>query len=577
MMTFKPLLAVLLTLPLVACATVPPGEDTVTIGIAAFNDFHGSLEPPKLAVPVRDGAGGMVTVPAGGAAWMASALDDVRSRYRHHLTVSAGDMFGASQLTSALHLDEPTIAAMNRMGLDYAAVGNHEFNRGTRELQRMQQGGCAKHTVLEPCLLEPFAGARFRFLAASTRLPDGSTLFPATALHRFGKGRRQVRVGVIGLTLEGTPLLVSPDGIAGLTFADEAETINALVPQLRREGADAVVVLIHEGGRQAAGQADPNACDGLSGAITGIVEALAPGVDAVVSGHTHAAYVCAREGAPLLTSAGFHGTLVTEIALEIDPRKGRVVRRSAVNRVVQSEGFTGPRGPVVPSDVAPRLPPRADIAALVARYAVAAQAQAQRPVGRLAGPATRDETQRMLGGPLGNLIADSQLAATRSAGAAIALMNPFGIRAALIPAADGTVTFGDLYRVQPFGNRVVTLSMTGAQLKAALEQGFDDIGPDQALSPSAGLTYRFDRSRPVGDRIVDLSFNGAPLDPARVLRVTVNSFLAFGGDGFSVFATMPERVTGPGDTAAFEAWFRDTPMREVPLEARVQPHSIAGK
>ena len=570
------LLTLLLSLSLAACASVPDKAATVTVGIAAFNDFHGSLEPPKLTVPVQ-GTEGTMAVPAGGAAWMASALDDVRSRYRHHLTVSAGDMIGASQLASSLHLDEPTIAAMNRMGLDYAAVGNHEFDRGTAELQRMQQGGCAKHTTREPCLIEPFAGARFRFLAASSRLPDGSTLFPATALHRFGKGRNAVQVGVIGLTLEGTPMLVSPDGIAGLSFADEAETINALVPQLRRQGADAVVVLIHEGGRQAAGQADPNACEGLSGEIVAIAEALVPGVDAVVSGHTHAAYVCAREGAPLLTSAGFYGTLVTEIALEIDPRAGRVVRRSAVNRVVQSEGFAGPRGPVAASDAAPRLPPRADIAALVARYAEAAKVQAQRPVGRLAGPATRDAALRLLGGPIGNLIADSQLAATRGAGAQVALMNPFGIRAPLVPGADGAVTFGDLYRVQPFGNQVVTLSMTGAELKAALEQGFDNIGPDQALSPSAGLTYRFDRTRAVGDRIVDLMFEGEALDPARTLRVTVNGFLALGGDGFSVFARMPGRVTGPTDIEAFEAWFRDVSIREVPLQARVEPYSTTRK
>ncbi|HMO67500.1 MAG TPA: bifunctional metallophosphatase/5'-nucleotidase [Novosphingobium sp.] len=577
MIAFKRLLAALIALPLAACATVPQDSGTVTVGLAAFNDFHGSLEPPKLALSLPDGAGGTVAVPAGGAAWMASALDDVRARYQHHLTVSAGDMIGASQLASSLYLDEPTIAAMNRMGLDYAAVGNHEFDRGAAELQRMQAGGCAKYTPREPCLLEPFAGARFRFLAASTRLPDGSTLFPATAIHRFGKGRRAVRVGLIGLTLAGTPLLVSPEGIAGLTFADEAETINALVPKLKRAGADAVVVLIHEGGRQAAGQADPNACEGLSGAITGIVERLVPGVDAVVSGHTHAAYVCAREGAPLLTSAGLYGAMVTEIALEIDPRASRVVSRRAVNRVVQSEGFTGPRGAVAPSDAAPRLPPRADIAALVSRYAQGAEAQARRPVGRLSGPATRDEALRMLGGTIGNLIADGQLAATRAAGAEIALMNPFGIRAPLVPAADGTVTFGDLYRVQPFGNQVVTLSMTGAELKAALEQGFDDLGPDQALSPSAGLTYGFDPSRPVGDRIVDLAFNGAPLDPARVLRVTVNGFLALGGDGFSVFAGMPDRVTGPTDIEAFEAWFRHAPLREVPQEERVLPYSTTRK
>ena len=198
--------------------------------------------------------------------------------------------------------------------------------------------------------------------------------------------------------------------------------------------------------------------------------------------------------------------------------------------------------------------------AYVQTYVDASKAFAQKPAGHLAEPAS--------GRALGQLIADSQLEATRGAGAQIALMNPFGVRTGLVPGEGGVVRFGDLYSVQPFGNTLVTQTMTGAELKAVLEQGFDDNGPVQALTPSAGLTYRFDRQRPIGERVVDLALDGKPIDLAASYRVTTNNFLAQGGDSFTLFAKQRDAVTGGVDLDAMQAWLEAVPLRAVPKDDR---------
>ena len=348
------------------------------------------------------------------------------------------------------------------------------------------------------------------------------------------------------------------------------------MPRLKAQGADAIVVLIHEGGKTS-GHSDPDGCDALGGAIRGIVARLRPGVDLIVSGHTHWAYVCDYAAIDpahplLLTSAGLYGELVTDIALAIDPAAHKVVGRHAHNLIVQSAPYTSAHGAVANTDLYPRFAPRADVAAYVKRYVDASKVFAQRPIGKLSGPAAKGEgADSNIGATLGNLVADSQLAATRGAGAQIAFMNPFGIRAPLVPAADGTVTFGDLYQVQPFGNALVTESLTGAEIKAVLEQGFDTNGPEQVLAPSAGFAFRFDRSRTVGERVVEMTLDGKPIDPAARYRVTVNAFLALGGDAFTVFLNKPDAVTGPNDLDAFESWIKAVPVRSVPQDVRAAP------
>ena len=554
-------------LPLVAaCATFGTTGTAapVTVGIIAINDFHGSLESPHQSVPAPDGKGGTVRVPAGGAAYLASAIDTVRAKYSYHLTVSAGDLISASQLAASIYLDEPTVGVANRFGLDFNAVGNHEFDRGRNELLRMQRGGCAQLTARKPCQVEQFAGAKFQFLSASTLTENGQTLFPAYGIRTFGKGRNAVRIGVIGLTLKGTSDLVTPGGIKGLTFADEAQSINALVPVLKAKGADAIVVLIHQGGQQD-NPNEPSGCAGFTGDIRPILDALDPRVDLVVSGHTHKSYVCnygdLNAGHPvLLTSAGVYGEEVTDITLQIDPAAHRVVSKHAVNVIVQSGSYTGALGPVSPTTIYPQFTPRADVAGYVQTYVDASQTFAQKPAGHLAGPAS--------GKALGQLIADSQLAATRSVGAYIALMNPFGVRTGLVPGEGGLVRFGDLYAVQPFGNTLVTQTMTGAEIKAVLEQGFDTTGPNQALAPSAGFTYHYDLSRTIGDRVSDLMLDGKPLDPAVSYGVTTNNFLAQGGDSFTLLAKQRNAVIGGVDLDAMQAWLEAVPLRAVPSEDR---------
>ena len=551
---------------LAACATVGPtaAPGPVTVGIVAINDFHGALESPRQSVPAPDGKGGTVRVPAGGAAYLASAIDTVRAKYPHHLTVSAGDLISASQLASSIYLDEPTVGVANRFGLDFNAVGNHEFDRGRYELLRLQRGGCAQLTPRKPCQVEQFGGAKFQFLSASTLTESGQTLFPAYAIRTFGKGRGKVRIGIIGLTLKGTSDLVTPGGIKGLTFMDEAQSINALVPVLKAKGADAILVLIHQGGAQDKPD-DPSGCSGFTGDIRPILDALDPRVDLVVSGHTHKSYVCnygnLNPAHPvLLTSAGVYGEEVTDIMLQIDPLAHRVVSKRAVNVIVQSGSYTGALGPVNPTPIYPQFAPRADIAGYVQTYVDASKVFAQKPAGHLAGPAS--------GKALGQLIADSQLAASRNAGAQIAFMNPFGVRTGLVPGEGGLVKFGDLYAVQPFGNTLITQTMTGAEIKAMLEQGFDTNGPNQALAPSAGLTYRYDLSRPIGDRVLDLVLDGKPLDPAASYRITTNNFLAQGGDSFTLLAKQRDAVIGGVDLDAMEAWLEAVPLRAVPSEDR---------
>ena len=576
----KKLLLAFAVLTLPGCASTRMANEEVApvdIRIIGINDFHGHLDPPRAATETLNAAGEKVRIPSGGVAYLASAIDSLKADAPNNVVVAAGDLIGASPLSSSLFLDEPSIIAMGMVGLEFNAVGNHEFDRGTEELLRMQSGGCEKFTQSEPCRIDkPFPGAKFRMLAANTKKADGSTLFPPFALKNFGKGKTQVTVGFIGITLEGTANLVSAGRIKGISFADEADTANALIPKLKAAGADVIVVLVHEGVNNSGDINNPR-CDGVSGTLFPILDRLDPEVDLVVSGHTHQSYVCdyghINPSRPiLLTSAGSRGQVVTGIDLKVDARNGKVLSKTARNVVVQSEAFSNARGEVPLVEGFPVFAPRTDLAALASRYREAAKAEANRVVGTLAGAATRDrgKTGESI---LGNLIADAQLAATADAengGAQIAFMNPDGIRADVLPGADGNITFGTVFAAQPFGNTLVTKTLTGKQIIGILEQQLNNPDWYRILSPSSGFRFGYDLSRPIGQRVVFATLNGTPLGENQTYRVAVSDFLSNGGDGFSLFKEGANPAVGPTDLEALMAWLSRGETTALPTLDRIE-------
>ena len=551
-MSHRKICIALLAALLGACAAAPPRATApVVVKVLAINDFHGNLLPPLGGIRIKDTAdpAKTVNVPAGGAAQMASAVAELRRKNANHIFVAAGDLIGASPLLSALFHDEPTIESLNLMGLEVSAVGNHEFDHGSAELLRMQSGGC--HPVHGCRGPQPFAGAKFKYLAASTVVQaSGKTLFPAVHVKHF----EGVPVAFIGLTLKDTPTIVVPTGVIGLTFRDEAQTVNELVPQLRAQGFEAIVVLIHEGGLPSG---DYNECPGISGPIVDIVNKLDKAVDLVVSGHTHRAYTCRIDGR-LVTSADRFGTIVSEIDLVLDPKSGDVISAAANNVIVRGDRFA----------------PDASQTRLIAAYQQLAAPLAKRVVARLPGVLARDENPAGES-RIGQVIADAQLAATRGAergGAQLALMNPGGVRAALAPSSAGEVRYEDLFAVQPFYNNLVTLTLSGAQLLRVLEEQWLNQPRPRILQVSNGLRYTWDASRPAGQRVVpgSVQLDGTLLDPAANYRVTVNSFLSGGGDNFQTLKLGRDSRTGMMDVDAFEAYLASQPALPREMPQRIQ-------
>jgi 5'-nucleotidase len=530
------LIAVLvLLLATVGSAGAKP-SGTLSVQILALNDFHGNLLPPT-------GSSGRVgTIDAGGVEYLATHISNLRAFNPNTVVVSAGDMIGASPLLSALFHDEPTIEAFNQMGLDFNAVGNHEFDEGVYELIRMQEGGC--HPV-DGCLDgDDFGGAQFRYLAANvTWQKNDKPIFPAYKTKTFAG----THIAFIGMTLEGTPSIVTPSGISELNFKDEADTVNALIPELKKKGIESIVVLIHEGGQPAS--FDYNGCAGVSGPIIDIVERFDDEVDVVISGHTHQPYNCTIDG-KLVTSAFSFGRLVTKVDLTIDRKTGEVTSKLANNQIVSRD---------VPKD--PFL------TALIAKYNAIAAPLANRVIGSITAAISRT-TNPAGESALGDVIADGQLAATADpalGGAVIAFMNPGGIRADLsYPSSsagegDGNVTYGEMFTVQPFGNSMVTMTLTGVQIERLLEEQFAPCtaGANRILQVSAGFTYTWSASGGSCAKVdpATIMLNGVVIDPAASYRVTVNSFLADGGDSFPILVQGTDRLGGAVDTDAFEAYF----------------------
>ncbi|WP_299539602.1 bifunctional UDP-sugar hydrolase/5'-nucleotidase [uncultured Streptomyces sp.] len=542
---------------------------TVDVQLLSFNDLHGNLEPPSGssgAVSETQADGTVKSVPAGGVEYLASSLRTARKGNPYSITAAGGDMIGASPLLSGLFHDEPTIEALNGLDLDVTAVGNHEFDEGVDELTRMQKGGC--HPV-EGCYEEgkEFGGADFPYLAANvTSEKTGKpVLKPYTVWKKNG-----VKIGFIGVTLEGTPGIVTANGVKGLKFHDEIETVNKYAKELDRQGVKSIVALIHEGGAPASTSYNydcdsPAAGAGISGPILDIAKGITPKVDALVTGHTHQAYVCTvpdPAGKPrMVTSAASFGKLYTDTTLTYDRRTDDIVRTS-----VQSANH------VVSRDQAKAT----DMTALIARWNALAAPIASRPQGFISAD-INGRGSTALEKPLGDLIADAQLeglAPADKGGAQFALMNPGGIRADLVYAATGSegagvVTYGEAFAVQPFTNMMNVIDLTGAQVITALQQqvsGSNEASP-KILQISEGLTYTLDLTKTGAARVVvdTIKLNGAAIDPAATYRVAMNEFLAGGGDGFAALGQGTNKLVGPSDLDLFNAYLTAHSTAAAPL------------
>ncbi len=531
-----------------------PSPEPIHVQVLAFNDFHGNLEEPsgsngRITAPASDG--GTMTVNAGGAAYLAHHLQKLREENPNQtVVVSAGDLIGASPLVSGIFHDEPTIEVMNMMGLDINSVGNHEFDEGATELLRMQNGGC--HPVDGCQASTSFTGAKFKFLAANvfTDVATRKTLLPAYDIREF----QGAKVAFIGMTLEGTPLIVTPTGVAGLTFQDEADTVNALIPELKAQGVEAIVVVIHEGG--IVPMTDYNGCPGISGPIKDIVERLDDEVDVIASGHTHLAYNCVIDG-KRVTSAASNGRLVTDIDMVLDPVSRDVVEVTARNVIVTRDSGSNADVDAFVKQTVSKAAPLRD------RVIGNTPSELKAPVRPLPAGATGEST-------LGNVVADGMLAATSAperGGAVIAMQNPGGVRA---DVNAGDITYGEVFTVQPFANNLVTLTLTGAQIETLLEQQFQPAGTS-ILQVSQGFAFTWKASGPAGDKVdpASITLHGTPIDPAANYRVTVNNFMAAGGDGLAVLTQGKDPLTGVIDLDALDAYTRVNNPLTVPALGRV--------
>ena len=562
-------LAAAVLVPVVASTPAAAGAagkggnpNLTTVQILSFNDYHGHLE-------ASDGKLSAIVDPSqtavGGAEYLATNLAALRATASgKSLTVAAGDLIGGSPFLSGIFHDEPSVESLNAMHLDVSAVGNHEFDEGTAELLRMQNGACHPSAG---CYFPdaPYAGADFQWLAANVvRKDNGRTLLPATSI----KVVDGVRIGFIGMTLEATPSLVNPSGVATVDFKDEVQTANAQARLLKKQGVKAIVVLLHEGGYQAG---DLGACQGISDPIAQIATTMTPEVDLIVSGHTHQAYICSipdPAGNPrLVTSAADYGRAITETSLVINRRSGEVVRdrTTAVNHLSTR---------AVPADPTQT--------AIIAKWNTLAGPIKNTPVGSVAASITGDSSgNRGIETPMGDLVADAMLWATAGpkGGAQIAFMNIGGVRASLLypqsiaGEGDGVVTYGEAYAVTPFGNVVLSLDLTGDQIRQVLEQQYQPIPargsrPMLALGVSEGFTYTWDATQPQGSRVVpgSMKLGGVAIEMGKTYRVGVQNFLADGGDSFTAFTQGTNRLGAGEDLTVFVDYLRSHPGLTAPAD-----------
>ena len=594
-------MAVFSGLGLTACSsnnsTPEPPPPPFVVKMIGFNDYHGNLQSPG-TFGVNTAVAAADRPPVGGADFVAAHVARLKSQNPLSVVVGAGDSIGATPLISALFLDEPSVETLNRIGLEFNAVGNHEFDKGATELLRLQNGGCkAQNGVTDPGSCKgatvgtpvPFEGAKFKWLAANVvATATGRTLLPAYGTKTFNG----VQVAFIGMTLKATPTIVTPSGVAGLEFRDEAQTVNALIPELRAQGIEAIVVLVHEGGFQTGSLSDINGCEGaLAGsAIADIVKRLDNAVDLVVSGHTHAAYNCRLPNAtgrtiPVSSSSAF-GRVLTDMDVTIDPVTKDITAATVTNRLV------------VRND--PTLTADAKVASIVAAYNGLVSPLANSVIGSITRELGNGASDAACNIPAGDLIADSQLAATQPAAfgqAVIAFMNRGGVRSPgflftqSVAEGDGNITYGEAFTVQPFGNSLVTMTLTAQDIKDVLEQQFAGCRGQSATAtrimiPSTGFKYIWDGSKACDARVRNVTLTtgasteqlvdaaGKVLNPAKTYRVTVNNFMATGGDGFTTFLKGQNLLGGAQDIDALTAYLSQYKAPRAPYALGSQPADL---
>lgn len=534
-----------LALMLAGCASAPRGP--VQLNLIGLNDFHGNLEPSKYSY--KDADGKIQTVQAGGIEALSGTLRALRREDKDLLFVGAGDLVGASPALSSMWADEPSIEAMNLMGLNDSSLGNHEFDAGRQELLRKQNGGCASATRADKaCQLAPdFGGAKFHYLAANvTDSATGQLLVPGWRIEDV-KG---VKVGVIGAVLQGTPSVAVSWSVRGLSFGDEATAINRSVQEARAKGAQVFVVLIHEGGFAKGSSPFQQDCAHLEGPIVDIVKKLDPAVRVVFSGHSHTGYLCKVDGR-VVSQAASMGHLLTRVQMTVDPRSGKVEAVDAHNVLVKPGEYE----------------PDPKVSALLARVKARSTEVLATPIANIGVPLVSRKNNDSGESPMGDLIGDAIVAAMREHGVQIGFMNPGGIRKDLEAGSDHLVSFGQAQAVLPFGNTLVVMDMTGAQLRALLEQQWDrpPASETSMLQVSSALSYRWDESKPKGSRVVSVKVNGVPLDESRTYRVVANNFLAEGGDEFPAFKQATNKTdTQMRDLDALIAYLKQHPGAGVP-------------
>lgn len=568
---------------LAGCAALSSGmTEPVKLRLIAFNDLHGNLESTGLTLPWPDPAqpGKAIRLAAGGAAHLSGTIQALRAGAPHSLVISSGDAIGATPLISALFLHESTVDVLNRMGVDLAIPGNHEFDAGKDELLRVINGGCRPNKPDALTLSCPLGGtgadrhpgARFPHIVANVVADGGKTLFPPSVV----KSVSGVRVGFIGAVTKVTPTIVVPSGVAGLAFTDEADAINAEAARLKAQGIQALVAVIHEGGDTGTPglplEWNDAACPNPRGPIFDIAKRLSPDIDVIFSAHTHQGYRCVVDGRPIMQATAL-GRGVSVADLVVDPRTGDVDRARTTHRnlpIFNERSDAKLRDAIVAAEPEPfasalrAVKPDTAVAERVAAYAQAAAPRAQRPVGLIGGAYERAAKSDA---SAGRLVADAQWQATRApalGGAQFALMNPGGVRTDLRCANNVAppceVNFGEVFSMQPFGNSLVVMTLTGAQLKQMLEDQQRPGRPAPVLLiPSSSLTYRWVSKAEHGQRVQDLKLAGAAIDPAASYRLTVNSFLADGGDGFVMLREGRNRLGGELDIDALITHLKSSP------------------